>query len=559
MKHINESSSNSPIREKLFIRQLPNAWQKRQKRQNSQRRQRQHTVLKLIYCLLFFAICLTPLAGFAAGFATPNLEKRSLAPKPELYQNQVFNTSFVYELDDYFSDHFPFRSYLISAYHQVRQAVFSDSGSDRVITGQQDWLFYAETLDDYLRQNPLSDLEIAHFKQILALQSDWLKARNIEFLFTVAPNKNSLYGQYMPNKYQPFANPSLAEQLNQFDSQIYLDLFSPLSLEAADQKPLYHFTDSHWNNLGARIAAEALLKDLAGTYPELALSQLPGPDYQTRQDWVGDLAVMLYPSGPEAENQQYFFDREAYRYVRPLRSLEDMLIQTRYQNGQYRLHMFRDSFANALIPLLSHVFGEASYSRSIPYDYRQIDQQGVDIVIAEIVERNIRNLLQSAPIMPADPIESLPLSNDQATLLKAADDTVFLKAAYDHDQLKISGWFHTEEIRQAVRVLVGFPNNLTNGNNNKTENNAAADTSLAQPLPAGKMIFYEAFPIVETMPDTKWQQISTLPQPPYGMTLYLDIEHVKRQSNEPVFVTLYLETIEGSWYTLNTVLQLPES
>ena len=119
-----------------------------------------------------------------------------------------------------------------------------------------------------------------------------------------------------------------------------------------------------------------------------------------RADWSGDLAVMLYPSGSDLDLQQYYEYEPGFRYTRPIKSLEDLLITTQGP-GEYSLLMFRDSFANALIPMLSEAFASAAYSRSIPYDYALLERIQPDLVVLEIVERNLPDWLTTPPRMPA--------------------------------------------------------------------------------------------------------------------------------------------------------------
>ena len=109
---------------------------------------------------------------------------------------------------------------------------------------------------------------------------------------------------------------------------------------------------------------------------------------------------MLYPSMDIMDEQVVFDLAGDYRTRRPMRSLEDLLIQTDNDNGQnVDVLMFRDSFANALIPFLSESLRTITYSRTVPYDYGLMTDE-TDIVFIEIVERNLEVLLQGTPQMP---------------------------------------------------------------------------------------------------------------------------------------------------------------
>ena len=63
--------------------------------------------------------------------------------------------------------------------------------------------------------------------------------------------------------------------------------------------------------------------------------------------------------------------------------------------------MFRDSFGNTLYPFLADSFGQAVFSRSMPYQMSLLEESGADTVVVELVERNLNYLAKYAPIFPA--------------------------------------------------------------------------------------------------------------------------------------------------------------
>lgn len=366
-----------------------------------------------LYVILFFLVCSLPLVGMAMGHESPNLEKRTLAQAPSLIVEGQVNLEATSQFDDYYADQFAFRSYLVSAYHQLNQRVLGQSGSSKVISGRSGWLFFQETLADFLASPLLSDTEMRRLAVTLSLQKEYLRNKGIDFYFMVAPNKNSVYGEFMPKRLSPVhpdnnLNRWLASPHAQAVSTI--DLLTPLKSAARTaQTPLYHQTDTHWNNLGARIGFQNMMRVLSNHQTAFTFDDLESKEAVIRKDWPGDLAIMLYPSGVDPENQYYFDLPQNYRTKRPMRSLEDLMIQTNlfssgvtsYSAAQKKVWMFRDSFANALIPFMANTFGEVTFSREIPYNYSSIDKTTADIVVLQIVERNLPQLLLRAPIVPA--------------------------------------------------------------------------------------------------------------------------------------------------------------
>ena len=74
----------------------------------------------------------------------------------------------------------------------------------------------------------------------------------------------------------------------------------------------------------------------------------------------------------------------------------DMQIGTENESGaEGRILVCRDSFSNALIPFFSSAFGEAWYTRAVPYRADRLEKNPADLLVVEIAERNMRTLIGS--------------------------------------------------------------------------------------------------------------------------------------------------------------------
>ena len=259
--------------------------------------------------------------------------------------------------------------------------------------GKDGWLFYRETLDDYLHTDPLTERELFGAARTLALLSEYAQSRGASLTFTVAPNKASLYPQYLPYVGIPLNGeddidrlvPLLEEQ-----GVKYADLFFPFREQ---EQVLYHAADSHWTRRGAALAHDALSNAL-GLENRVEWFTQPG---QTAKTHRGDLYEMLYPTGSALEGETQF----AFTYVRPIRGPEDQRIQTENSAQTGSLLMFRDSFGNTLFPFMAEDFAQAAFSRSMPYQMALLDETGADTVLIELVERNLDYLVDNPPIFSA--------------------------------------------------------------------------------------------------------------------------------------------------------------
>ncbi|MFA5676395.1 MAG: hypothetical protein WDA65_07730 [Christensenellales bacterium] len=382
----------------------------------------------VLYTFVFMGLCAAPLLGLIFGYENVNAEKRALASPPDIIKNGQVNFDFTKQFDDYFTDNFAFRTNLVTLNAFLNAGVFGESVSEQVIIGKDGWLFFEPTLRDYKKQNTLSDNEIYRLARTLKIQCDALLLNGTQFIFAVAPNKASVYGRYMPDRYKVTGDMSNAEKLfAAFDECgfVYADLFTPLR---ESSMRVYHKQDTHWNNTGALIARRKLL-ETARKHNDFGFRQYD-IDAFTETEWEGDLAAMLYPAARVRDTQQDYGVKKEYETLRPMRSLEDLTIMAESATGELNALMFRDSFANALIPILSNDFAAVTYSRAVPYDYSLL-KEDTDIVILQIAERNLPDLLLAAPLLSA------PRAYIDVFGARALDCRIDIK--FTEDSIRIAG------------------------------------------------------------------------------------------------------------------------
>lgn len=346
----------------------------------------------------FLCACLIPSAGMLFLPEEPAAANQILAQPPSLTTGDgEVNLEVLDEVSDYVADHFALRQRFITANAVLEGAVFGASAQDSVALGKDGWLFYAETVDDYLHTDPLTNRELFGAARTLALLTEYAGNHGARLVFTVAPNKASLYPEYLPYVGSPLEGqddidrlaPLLAEQ-----GVEYVDLFAPFR---EDMRVLYHATDSHWTNLGAALAHDTLMEALGAE----GWTEWFAQPWQTAKTHRGDLYEMLYPTGTKLEDE-VTFDRDfAFTPVRPIRSPEDQRIETENPSQTGSLLMFRDSFGNTLYPFMADSFGRAVFSRSMPWQMSLLEETGADTVVIELVERNLDYLADRPPIFPA--------------------------------------------------------------------------------------------------------------------------------------------------------------
>lgn len=356
-------------------------------------------VFSVIFTAACLGICVVLFAGmiFAPSNEAVGNEQQTTLPSIKT-EDGGYNEKYVQQLGDYFSTHYAFRPQIISADAEIQSGVFGTSNLDSVIVGENDWLYYSSTLNDYLGKNLMSSRAIYNTMHNLEITQEYLNQNNIEFLFTVAPNKNTLYPENMPYYYN--AKESADSNLKNFTSALensnlnYCDLLT--TLEDTDEV-LYLKQDSHWNNKGALIAYNQILDTLGKTHNDYSNAQV------TRtKNFYGDLGKMIYPSTQQPEYNFEYDINQTYSYVTPTESVEEAIIITQNDEGSGRLYMYRDSFGNAILPYFANEYNSAYFTKTFPVNLAlEVQVQNSDTVIFEIAERNLNWFAKSPPVIPA--------------------------------------------------------------------------------------------------------------------------------------------------------------
>lgn len=394
-------------------------------------------ILKYIYIVIFMLISLAPMGFFVVSLgsnnqtANQNIEKTETKEFPKLFEENHINTSFDDECEVWLNQNIPYRGQLIANINLGLSSVLKEPTAN-VVTGADGWIFSTETLDDYMDTNAFSEEELKKIGITLALIQERIENAGGHFLFVPVPNKNSIYGEYMPHRYPKAGGNNLDRLYEELSKQdiSYVNL-KQLLLDAKNSSGagrLYYKRDTHWNALGAVEGYEKMMEEL-GRSPISYDTQ----NYSTEYSKQGDLDKLLYPTQPPMDEEIIFdnqLDYEGFEFIHPAgvsdtkaqldsfmsdREEHDNNFTTKQRKSQDNasLYMIRDSFARALLPYMINSYNEATFVRTVTPSIE--NSISCEDVIYEICERNLKNLILSAPYMYA------PLRDDFNDVMYVCD------------------------------------------------------------------------------------------------------------------------------------------
>lgn len=391
----------------------------------------------IAFVALVLALLLIPFVGMAVAPTTATTENRDLAEMPSLFKDGSFNVYFLPELGAYFEDHYAFRNNLVDANSRMQMALFGTSPIDDVVAGKDGWLFYQGEVEDFQGTNLVTDRGADNIAFNLSLMQGYIQSKGSSFVFTMAPNKSTLYPQYMPDNLVAGSvhNWDLVKPYLTKYGINFVDLQQVIS--GSDQT-LYCKTDTHWNQTGARLGYQAIMNGLNLPHRDFAEIQ---PQHSS--DFVGDMERMLYPTSAQPEAESSFDYALDWSFVQGA-SVEDPMVTTRGA-GEGSLLMFRDSFCNKLMPYFATNFQQCTFDKYVPYNLDSIDALAPNAVVFERVERHFYDLGMNAAIMQAPGVGiDFSFAKQRADLYDASD----LKVKDDGHYKVITGTI-PQEMRDA--------------------------------------------------------------------------------------------------------------
>ncbi len=297
--------------------------------------------------------------------------------------------------EQHFNEHFLGRERLIRLDYDFRLHVLGETVYHDVLIGKDGWLYYTGegNLDYYQRSTPLSPAQLAAITRRIEATQTALRARGIAFALVVAPNKETIYPQYLPDGVPVLGQESQLDQLLAYAPGLPILDLRPALLAERSSAQLYFRTDTHWNPYGAYLAYRAVLD---GLRPQLSLPAQRLEDFErTSQDSRGDLAALLMTSAPLREESIDLTPRFTRRAVFPATEGRTVVSQVADVSLPAAV-IYRDSFFNGLTPYFAEHFHQAVYLWSYDVDLDFIDAQKPDLVLLEVAERYLPLLAEES-------------------------------------------------------------------------------------------------------------------------------------------------------------------
>lgn len=273
---------------------------------------------------------------------------------------------------------------------KVAEAARRATKGRKFTTGQDGYLFLDNdtnhVMDQVTGRRPASSTALGQWRRLLESRTLLLKGRGIAYRFCIAPTKEVVLAEKLPEGVLTSDNRPAVQLLEHLKSMgTGVDVCYPLAeLRAAERDGSVTFPrgDTHWTDEGAYVA---YLRCIAGLPGVRALP--PERLAKGLVERMGDLGVHAQRATESVPTLA--ISNPSYRVVHDNRrnNRGHVLITENASAPPVHCIVFRDSFAQALIPFLAETFRRCIFVWNPFVDFDLVESEKCDVVLNIMAER----------------------------------------------------------------------------------------------------------------------------------------------------------------------------
>ena len=424
-------------------------------------------MMKKLFVVVFLILICTPYIArtvLDSHLDHNNYENRVLADRPTLSLSEL--SSFPEQYESYINDHLPFKNEMVRANNYIDVKMFHTSSSERVILGQDNWLFYndvgdGDPISQYKGLSLLTEEQLQIIANNVELTKNNLAEEGRDFVVFIAPNKERIYFDNLPEYYgKPASNYPVLQIVDYLREHTDVKIVYPYEElmkekeRLQDDVTLYYKTDTHWNELGGYIGVRELLKEIGIQLPSLEAVE---DEIEISKAMPGDLSSFLNAGDLIDPGDAYLIQRYKNQ---PGLSGDDSIYED--ANKEKKVIIRRDSFGEAMARYIGSQFNRCRILHRRVFDNDYIREEDADIFILEMVERYVPDTLLNYRYNK----NVISVNADQYTKADAESGYKYYIENIDYqddntpetiDYIRVSGWLLHEGIDSSnsdIRIVL---------------------------------------------------------------------------------------------------------
>ena len=370
---------------------------------------------KKVFIIIVALIFITPSVFDFIIVADKTNENRNLKPRHEFSINNIGDSvnalkatfykviNYKDEYDKYYTSNFSLKKCLFKPYYFIQNDfLHKNLLPAKVVNGKDGWMFLGDSYSNVILESrgllKFNNKQVNLIRDNVLSTTKYLKENDIIYYLALAPNKHTIYGDKLfTNNYTGETKKTQVHDALSINNLKFIDLGKGFD-EIKEQ--LFFKTNTHWNDLGAYYGYKNLMESIKQEFKNIKSVSLNEIDIESKISWKEDLTNMLDISVKEIQEYYTVKNPKSQKYKSRLtipdnykRKPETYEHRYKSNSNDLKVLIFRDSFSSAMEKYLTESFGETVFIWSSIIDKDLIEKEKPDIVIHEIIERNIDVLL----------------------------------------------------------------------------------------------------------------------------------------------------------------------
>lgn len=262
---------------------------------------------------------------------------------------------------------------------------------EKVLVGKKNYLFLHNDTNHVIEQTrgtyPLKELHCEKFSMIQIMRKYFLKSKNVQYYLLIAPNKESVYSQFLPDEIEKSPERIVTKIIRELRKVGFkkISYSEDLLIKESRVRETYSKGDTHWNYYGAYIAYRELIKLIS--YDFFNISHINESDINfMERDKKGDLLSKISDNHDSVIVAD--FHKTSYKtFDNEIPNNGHMMIFENKNKALPTCIFFRDSFGGYIVEYLAESFSKLIVLHQNNIDYSIVLKENPDIVISEQVER----------------------------------------------------------------------------------------------------------------------------------------------------------------------------
>lgn len=328
------------------------------------------SLIEIIFLTAFFIALFIPMSHIDNNESSEQ-ENRTLAKlKPFLTEQNTINYDFGKNFNDWFNDHFNFRTQMLklNSFKKVSTNKDVEIKQDGFIEKKSGFMYYYRNFYRYSAKevqnnlNPLIELD------------KFCKKQNIKLYVLITPPKEEVY-KPKSSIVKIKDNKAFENYIQQLQKNSNLKIFYPVNKfkEGAKNNYIYFKTDDHWTDDGAFIGYKTLMNEIKKDFPNVKTLTPNDFDYiennLVRADWDRKFGY-----GRTATKLGIFdldkYHTTKYRYYRH-KDFDNLKVKITNENLHREKDYFYEKGANYKVILLGTSQNE-NLTEFIPFTFKNV-------------------------------------------------------------------------------------------------------------------------------------------------------------------------------------------